>query len=47
MSGFAVRQALDFTTGRAIGTVTVGWVLGWLVMWGFVSVSVQATTLLG
>ncbi len=43
----AVRQALDFTTARAIGTVTVGWVLGWLVMWGIVSVSVQATTLLG
>ena len=42
----AVRQALDFTTGRAIGTVSFGWVLGWLVMWGLVSVSVQVIGIL-
>ncbi len=33
----AVRQALDFSTGRAIGTVVVGWLvmvlLGFLVAW--------------
>jgi hypothetical protein len=43
----AVRQALDFTTGRAVGTVLVGWVLGWLVMWGGVSVLLQLIDLVG
>jgi len=43
----AVRQALDFTTGRAVGTVVVGWSLGWLVMWGTVSVTLQLLDLLG
>jgi hypothetical protein len=43
----AVRQALDFTTGRAVGTVVVGWILGWLVMWGAVSVTLQLLDLLG
>jgi hypothetical protein len=43
----AVRQALDFTTARAIGTVVVGWVLGWLVMWGMVSVVLQLIDLTG
>ncbi|MGH0036989.1 MAG: YIP1 family protein [Myxococcota bacterium] len=43
----AVRQALDFTTGRAIGTVVFGWAIGWLVMWGAVSVTLQLLDLLG
>lgn len=43
----AVRQALDFTTRRAIGTVLTGWSLGWLVMWGLVSVSLQILDLVG
>ena len=43
----AVRQALDFTTGRAIGTVVFGWIIGWLVMWGAVSVTLQLIDLLG
>lgn len=30
----AVRQALDFTTGRAIGTFGVSAILLWLVLWG-------------
>lgn len=30
----AVRQALDFTTGRAIGTVGIAAVLLWLLLWG-------------
>jgi hypothetical protein len=30
----AVRQALDFTTGRAIGTFGVSAALLWLVLWG-------------
>lgn len=41
----AVRQALDFTTGRAVGTVLVGWALGWLVAWGAVSVTLQTLEL--
>lgn len=43
----AVRAALDFTTPRAVGTVALGWVIGWLVMWGAVSVLVQLMDLLG
>ena len=31
----AVRQALDFTTLRAIGTYGVAALLMWLVLWGF------------
>jgi hypothetical protein len=30
----AIRQALDFTTPRAIGTFGLAAVLLWLVMWG-------------
>jgi hypothetical protein len=30
----AVRQALDFTTGRAIGTFGIAAVLLWLMLWG-------------
>jgi hypothetical protein len=30
----AVRQALDFTTGRAVGTLGVAAVLLWLMLWG-------------
>jgi hypothetical protein len=30
----AVRQALDFTTGRAIGTYGIAAVLLWLMLWG-------------
>lgn len=30
----AVRQALDFTTGRAVGTFGVAAALLWLVLWG-------------
>jgi hypothetical protein len=30
----AVRQALDFTTGRAVGTFGVSAVLLWLTLWG-------------
>ncbi len=30
----AVRQALDFTTGRAVGTFGVSAALLWLVLWG-------------
>jgi hypothetical protein len=29
-----IRQALDFTTGRAIGTLGVSFVLLWLMLWG-------------
>jgi hypothetical protein len=29
-----IRQALDFTTGRAIGTLGASFVLLWLVLWG-------------
>jgi hypothetical protein len=43
----SVRQALDFTTGRAVGTVVVGWAVGWLVMWGAVSVTLQLLDMLG
>jgi uncharacterized membrane protein len=42
----AVRQALDFTTARAFGTVACAWVLGWLVMWGAVSVALQLLDIL-
>lgn len=42
----AVRQALDFTTKRAVGTVACAWVLGWLVMWGTVSVALQLLDIL-
>ena len=34
----ALRQALDFTTLRAIGTFGLATVLLWLVMWGLVFV---------
>jgi hypothetical protein len=30
----AVRQALDFTTGRAVGTFGIAVVLLWLILWG-------------
>jgi hypothetical protein len=36
----AVRQALDFTTLRAIGTYGVAALLMWLVLWGFAIVPI-------
>ena len=39
----AVRQALDFTTIRAIGTFGVASVLMWLVLWGLSVVPVPGT----
>ena len=33
-SVIAVRQALDFTPGRAVGTFGVAALLMWLVVWG-------------
>jgi hypothetical protein len=36
----AVRQALDFTTGRAIGTYGFAALLMWLVLWGFAVIPV-------
>ena len=33
----AVRQALDFTTARAIGTFGVGYALLWLLLWGLIA----------
>ena len=30
----AIRQALDFTTGRAVGTFGIATVLLWLMLWG-------------
>jgi hypothetical protein len=38
----AVRQALDFTTGRAVGTVGVAAVLLWVVVWGLSVVPLPA-----
>ena len=32
----AIRQALDYTTARAIGTSLFAFVLGWLLLWGLV-----------
>lgn len=34
----AVRQALDFTTARAIGTYGVSYALLWLVLWALITV---------
>jgi len=34
----AVRQALDFTTWRAIGTCVVGWLIMMALIWGIAAV---------
>jgi len=39
-SVIAVRQALDFTTARAIGTYGFAALLMWLVLWGFAVIPV-------
>jgi hypothetical protein len=36
----AVRQALDFTTARAIGTFGVAYALLWLVLWAFITLPI-------